>query len=232
MSSTILETPLLTQNSQRKRHRCSPILAIGALAALFSLGALVLHAPSALSPFHFDDAPLHLISAKRGKKGKKRGDVSAGYGRVGKHRKHPGGRGRAGGQHHHKTHMDQFVPNYFGRLGMRRFTNTDNPRLANQFWCPSIFVDELWPLLSGNKTQRDELVAKYANQKGLDPPVLDVVKLGYRKVMGRGTIQKEAPPFVVQACMFSNVAYKKITEHGGKCVCVGFQWAEFILRNG
>jgi hypothetical protein len=28
-----------------------------------------------------------------------RGHVSAGKGRVGKHRKHPGGRGMAGGQH-------------------------------------------------------------------------------------------------------------------------------------
>ena len=33
---------------------------------------------------------------------KKRGHVSAGHGRVGKHRKHPGGRGLAGGQHHHR----------------------------------------------------------------------------------------------------------------------------------
>jgi hypothetical protein len=33
---------------------------------------------------------------------KHRGHVSAGYGRVGKHRKHPGGRGLAGGMHHHR----------------------------------------------------------------------------------------------------------------------------------
>ena len=33
---------------------------------------------------------------------KHRGHVSAGNGRVGKHRKHPGGRGLAGGQHHHR----------------------------------------------------------------------------------------------------------------------------------
>jgi large subunit ribosomal protein L27Ae len=33
---------------------------------------------------------------------KKRGHVSAGHGRIGKHRKHPGGRGNAGGQHHHR----------------------------------------------------------------------------------------------------------------------------------
>ncbi len=33
---------------------------------------------------------------------KHRGHVSAGHGRVGKHRKHPGGRGLAGGMHHHR----------------------------------------------------------------------------------------------------------------------------------
>ena len=33
---------------------------------------------------------------------KHRGHVSAGKGRVGKHRKHPGGRGLAGGMHHHR----------------------------------------------------------------------------------------------------------------------------------
>jgi ribosomal protein L15 len=44
-----------------------------------------------------------------------RGHVSAGHGRVGKHRKHPGGRGLAGGQHHHRTNMDKYHPGYFGK---------------------------------------------------------------------------------------------------------------------
>ena len=43
----------------------------------------------------------------------------AGKGRVGKHRKHPGGRGKAGGQHHHRTNMDKYHPGYFGKVGMR-----------------------------------------------------------------------------------------------------------------
>lgn len=41
---------------------------------------------------------------------KHRGHVSAGHGRVGKHRKHPGGRGLAGGQHHHRTNFDKYHP--------------------------------------------------------------------------------------------------------------------------
>eukprot|EP00959_Pyramimonas_sp_CCMP1952_P176922 3697832-Pyramimonas_sp.AAC.1 len=48
---------------------------------------------------------------------KKRGHVSAGHGRIGKHRKHPGGRGNAGGQHHHRIMMDKYHPGYFGKVG-------------------------------------------------------------------------------------------------------------------
>ena len=47
---------------------------------------------------------------------KKRGHVSAGHGRIGKHRKHPGGRGMAGGQHHHRIAMDKYHPGYFGKV--------------------------------------------------------------------------------------------------------------------
>jgi len=36
-----------------------------------------------------------------------RGHVSHGGGRVGKNRKHPSGRGNAGGMHHHRILMDK-----------------------------------------------------------------------------------------------------------------------------
>ena len=38
---------------------------------------------------------------------KLRGHVSHGKGRIGKHRKHPGGRGNAGGLTHHRIHYDK-----------------------------------------------------------------------------------------------------------------------------
>ena len=47
---------------------------------------------------------------------KKRGHVSAGHGRIGKHRKHPGGRGNSGGQHHHRIMFDKYHPGYFGKV--------------------------------------------------------------------------------------------------------------------
>ena len=67
-----------------------------------------------------------------------RGHVSAGHGRVGKHRKHPGGRGMAGGQHHHRTNIDKYHPGYFGKVGMRYFHRTQN-----QFWKPVINLDKV-----------------------------------------------------------------------------------------
>ncbi|CAM8977799.1 unnamed protein product [Rhodiola kirilowii] len=63
---------------------------------------------------------------------KKRGHVSAGHGRIGKHRKHPGGRGNAGGMHHHRILFDKYHPGYFGKVGMRYFH-----KLRNKFYCPS-----------------------------------------------------------------------------------------------
>jgi ribosomal protein L15 len=64
--------------------------------------------------------------------------VSAGYGRIGKHRKSPGGRGMAGGQHHHRTNIDKYHPGYFGKVGMRYFHKTQQ-----QFWKPTINLDKV-----------------------------------------------------------------------------------------
>src|ERR1700735_5617921 len=69
---------------------------------------------------------------------KHRGHVSAGHGRVGKHRKHPGGRGMAGGQAQHRTNIDKYHPGYFGKVGMRYFHKTQN-----QFWKPTINLEKV-----------------------------------------------------------------------------------------
>merc|ERR1712230_224492 len=66
--------------------------------------------------YHNVKMPTHLSKTR-----KHRGHVSAGHGRVGKHRKHPGGRGLAGGQHHHRTNFDKYHPGYFGKVGMRHY---------------------------------------------------------------------------------------------------------------
>jgi large subunit ribosomal protein L27Ae len=74
---------------------------------------------------------------------KMRGHVSHGHGRVGKHRKHPSGRGMAGGQHHHRILIDKYHPGYFGKKGMRVFRMN-----KNQDYCPTLNIDKLWGLVS------------------------------------------------------------------------------------
>mmetsp|Transcript_8464 Transcript_8464/g.1166 ORF Transcript_8464/g.1166 Transcript_8464/m.1166 type:complete len:86 (+) Transcript_8464:59-316(+) len=74
---------------------------------------------------------------------KKRGHVSCGHGRIGRHRKHPGGRGNAGVKHHHRILFDRFHPGYLGKVGMRRFHLK-----KSQVWCPNINLDMLHTLLT------------------------------------------------------------------------------------
>ncbi|KAI4260917.1 MAG: hypothetical protein LQ352_000072 [Teloschistes flavicans] len=134
---------------------------------------------------------------------KHRGHVSAGHGRIGKHRKHPGGRGMAGGQHHHRTNLDKYHPGYFGKVGMRYFHKTQN-----QFWKPVINLDKLWSLIPLEK--RDQYLA---DKKSDTAPVLDLLPLGYSKVLGKGRIPEI--PLVVKARYFSKEAERKIKESGG-----------------
>merc|ERR1712243_257156 len=74
---------------------------------------------------------------------KLRGHVSHGHGRIGKHRKHSGGRGNAGGLCHHRANFDKYHPGYFGKVGMRNFHVHSNK--INSY-CPSINLDKIWSL--------------------------------------------------------------------------------------
>ncbi|KAI1201188.1 60S ribosomal protein [Nemania serpens] len=134
---------------------------------------------------------------------KHRGHVSAGHGRVGKHRKHPGGRGMAGGQHHHRTNIDKYHPGYFGKVGMRHFH-----LLRNQQWNPIINLDKLTSLLP------EDVREKYVSGEAKDTaPVIDLLNLGYSKLLGKGRLP--GFPFVVRTRYVSKLAERKITEAGG-----------------
>ncbi|EGY19213.1 hypothetical protein VD0002_g72 [Verticillium dahliae] len=134
---------------------------------------------------------------------KHRGHVSAGHGRVGKHRKHPGGRGMAGGQHHHRTNLDKYHPGYFGKVGMRYFH-----KQQNHFWKPVVNLDKLWSLVPVE--QRDAYIK---GEKKDVIPVIDLLPFGYSKLLGKGRIPEI--PLVVKARWVSKLAEKKITEAGG-----------------
>jgi large subunit ribosomal protein L27Ae len=136
---------------------------------------------------------------------KKRGHVSAGHGRIGKHRCHPGGRGNAGGQHHHRTLFDKYHPGYFGKVGMRQFHV-----LKNRKFCPTLNLDKLFNVAG-------EGVYEAAKNGGGKAPVVDLVSKGYFKLLGNGQI---TVPVIVKAKFFSKLAEKKIVAAGGACVLV------------
>eukprot|EP00325_Prymnesiales_sp_UTEX-LB-985_P022876 CAMPEP_0174718614 /NCGR_PEP_ID=MMETSP1094-20130205/29493_1 /TAXON_ID=156173 /ORGANISM="Chrysochromulina brevifilum, Strain UTEX LB 985" /LENGTH=147 /DNA_ID=CAMNT_0015918757 /DNA_START=14 /DNA_END=457 /DNA_ORIENTATION=+ len=132
-----------------------------------------------------------------------RGAVSHGKGRIGKHRKHPGGRGNAGGQHHHRIMWDKYHPGYFGKVGMRYFHKS-----KSLFHCPTVNVEKLWTLVP----------EEHKNAPKGKAPVIDCVAAGIFKVLGAGELPNI--PVVVKAKYFSKDAEKKIKAVGGACVLV------------
>ncbi|UXI19393.1 40S ribosomal protein S25-like [Sarcoptes scabiei] len=138
---------------------------------------------------------------------KLRGHVSHGHGRIGKHRKHPGGRGNAGGLTHHRINFDKYHPGYFGKVGMRNFHIKKN---TLKHYCPTINVENLWSLL-GNEAREH-----YAKEKAGKAPVINLVKHGYFKVLGKGALPKQ--PIIVKARFFSRSAEEKIKAVGGACI--------------
>ncbi|CAG8634583.1 21438_t:CDS:2 [Cetraspora pellucida] len=132
---------------------------------------------------------------------KKRGHVSAGHGRIGKHRKHPGGRGLAGGLHHHRTNMDKYHPGYFGKVGMRHFHLT-----RNKYHRPVINLDKLWTLVPEETRKKYEKETKVA-------PVINILNAGYGKVLAKGRLPEQ--PVIVKTRHISRRAEEKIKKAGG-----------------
>ncbi|KAF3855210.1 hypothetical protein F7725_023265 [Dissostichus mawsoni] len=136
---------------------------------------------------------------------KLRGHVSHGHGRIGKHRKHPGGRGNAGGMHHHRINFDKYHPGYFGKVGMRHYHLK-----RNTTHCPTINLDKLWTLVS------EQTRINYGKKPDGPAPIIDAVRAGYYKVLGKGKLPKQ--PVIVKAKFFSRRAEEKIKAAGGACV--------------
>lgn len=127
----------------------------------------------------------------------------AGHGRIGKHRKHPGGRGMAGGMLHHRSNLDKYHPGYFGKVGMRVF------RLQrNHEWKPVLNLDKLWSLVP--KESREKYLTSASESAA---PVIDTLAAGYGKVLGKGRIP--SVPVIVKARYVSKLAEEKIKAAGG-----------------
>lgn len=68
------------------------------------------------------------------------GHVSRGHSHIGKHWKHPGCRGHAGGMHHHRINFDKYHSGYFGRTAMRHYHFK-----RNQSFCQTLNLDKRGP---------------------------------------------------------------------------------------
>lgn len=136
---------------------------------------------------------------------KLRGHVSHGHGRVGKHRKHPGGRGKCGGLTHHRTLFMRYHPDFFGKRGMKVFKD-----LKNKKYCPYITVDKIWSLVEKNK-QLEEFV----NNPDV-VPMINLTEFGYFKVIGSSG--PPMLPIIVKARRFTPEAERKIVAAGGQCI--------------
>merc|ERR1711970_331285 len=155
------------------------------------------------------------MPTRKQKTRKLRGHVSHGHGRIGKHRKHPGGRGNAGGQHHHRVHFDKYHPGYFGKVGMRNYH-----KRARHFYMPTINVDHIWSLVT--EETRDSYRNNYLNARteeekaAIKAPVFNMNKAGFSKVLGKGRLPNH--PLIVKAKYFSAKAEAKIKKTGGMCI--------------
>ncbi|MEM5773091.1 MAG: uL15m family ribosomal protein [Candidatus Aenigmatarchaeota archaeon] len=100
-----------------------------------------------------------------------------------------GGRGKAGFHKHKWSYVVKYEPEHFGKTGFKP---------PKQKEIKSINLGEL------------ERIAK---EKNLEK--INVMELGYEKVLGEGKISK---PLTIEAKFFSKKAEKKIEEAGGKAV--------------
>ena len=131
---------------------------------------------------------------------KMRGHSFNGYGRVGKAKKHPSGRGNAGGGHHHRINFDKYHPGYFGKCGMRHYHKKFNPT-----WKPTLNLNQIAKLIP-----KEELALPAGKL-----PVVDLLAHGYAKLLGNGSVQV---PCIIKARYVSERAAKKLKQAGGACV--------------
>ena len=82
----------------------------------------------------------------------------------------------------------------------------------NQSFCPTGNLDKLWTLVS-----EQTWVNAVQNKTGA-APVIDVVRSGYYRFLGKGKLSKQ--PVILKAKFFSKRAEEKIKGVGGACVLV------------
>lgn len=152
-----------------------------------------------------------MLKHKTLKSRKLRGHVSHGHGRVGKHRKHSGGAGKAGGGKHLKTLFSKYHPDYFGKIGMNFFHRKKN---ANTF--KTISLNKIWNLVNLNENPLENFSEKLQLINSDKVPIIDCREYGIHKVLG-GVLSCNKP-IVVVAQQFTPFAIEEIQRVGGKFI--------------
>lgn len=112
---------------------------------------------------------------------------------------HRGGRGMAGGHKHMWTWIVKYDPDHYGKHGFKR---------------PQKTIYEFKPVnLSFLDEKLDELISDGLAEKEKGKIVLDVTKMGYNKVLGKGQMTK---PVIIKSPKFSKTAIEKIESAGGE----------------
>jgi len=146
-----------------------------------------------------------MVVRRRKKIRKLRGSRTHGYGSHKKHRGggSRGGRGRAGMHKHKWTYTVKYEPEHFGKKGFVRPRKVvKKPKAIN--------LKELDKLA-------ENLLEKGLAEKEGEKIKINVLRLGYEKVLGNGKLTK---PLIVEARIFSEKAIKKLEEAGGRAVKV------------
>ncbi len=144
------------------------------------------------------------MARKYRKARKMRGSRTCGYGRVGQHRKSggKGGHGLAGLHKHKWSYAIKYMPDHFGKHGFVRHV----PGLRERSY---INVGDLEDLLN-TVAKRKKLKTKESETR-----TIDLVELGFDKLLGSGRISK---PMSVRVRSASELARTKIQNAGGKII--------------
>ena len=127
---------------------------------------------------------------------KRRGHRTAGWGRVGQHRKSGmrGGFGKAGLDRHKASYMQKYLPDYFGKHGFKSLRA--RPRAIN--------IGDLEPLMKKIEGGSPQGIVS-----------LDLGEEGFEKLLGRGIIRE---PVKVKVKKASPRAVEKVEAAGGEVI--------------
>ncbi|MBI5872481.1 50S ribosomal protein L15 [archaeon] len=112
-----------------------------------------------------------------------------------------GGRGEAGYHKHKWSYVLKYEPDHFGKEGFKRPTAVlKNIKAIN---------------LKDLDKKVEQLLKENVAEKEGDKIKINVLKLGYQKVLGAGELTQ---PLIIESKMFSRSAIKKLEEAGGKAI--------------